>query len=91
MHASTTLNRTSFSALLARYMQGQIGESAWRKLMTVFDAEGVTSRERMAFARFINEMLAERETIFSNIPSSDEVTGLLTAIRASQSTEVSRP
>ncbi len=74
---------TSFSVLLARYMQGQIGEAVWTKLMRVFDAEGVTSRERMAYARFMSEMLAEREQSSLNIPVGDEMTGILSEIRAS--------
>lgn len=74
---------TSFSVLLARYMQGQIGEVVWTKLMRVFDAEGVTSRERMAYARFMSEMLAESEHSSLNIPVGDEMTGILSEIRAS--------
>lgn len=74
---------TSFSVLLARYMQGQIGEVVWTKLMRVFGAEGVTSRERMAYARFMSEMLAEREQSSLNIPVGDEMTGILSEIRAS--------
>jgi len=63
-------------------MRGQIGEPAWKKLMAIFDAEGVTSGERMAYARFMNDMLAERERMFMSIPAGDEATGILSDIRA---------
>ncbi|NQV71971.1 hypothetical protein HQ496_02525 [bacterium] len=82
MQAISTLNQTSFSSLLARYMRGQIGETAWKKLMTAFDAEGVTSNERMAYARFMNEMLTERAQPSLNIPVGDEMAGLLVETRA---------
>ena len=82
MQATSTLSRTSFSSLLARYMQGQIAETAWKKLMSAFDAEGVTSPERMAYARFMNEMLTERAKSNLNIPVGDEMAGLLIETRA---------
>ena len=71
----------SFSHLLARYMNGQIAETAWKKLMGVFDAEGVTSDERMAYARFMNELLAERQKSAVSIPARDEMTDLLAHVR----------
>jgi len=82
MQATSTLIQTSFSSLLARYMQGQIAESAWTKLMTAFDAEGVTSTERMAYARFMNDMLTERARFALNIPADDEISGILMETRA---------
>jgi len=82
MQASSTLQQTSFSSLLARYMQGEIADTAWKKLMSAFDAEGVTSPERMAYARFMNEMLTERARQSLNIPVSDEMAGFLVETRA---------
>ena len=63
-------------------MRGQIGDSAWGKLMMIFDAENVTSSERMAYARFMNDMLADREKSLLHIPARDEATGILSDIRA---------
>ncbi len=63
-------------------MQGQIADTAWKKLMSAFDAEGVTSPERMAYARFMNEMLSDRGKSSLDIPVSDEMAGLLKETRA---------
>ena len=63
-------------------MRGQIAESAWEKLMLAFDSEGVTSPERMAYARFMNEMLTERARQSLDIPVGDEMNGLLVDTRA---------
>lgn len=82
MQAVSNISSTSFSFLLARYMRGQIAESAWKKLMLAFDSEGVTSPERMAYARFMNEMLNERARQSLDIPVADEMTGLLKDTRA---------
>jgi len=82
MQTVSIANQTSFSTLLARYMQGQIADTAWKKLMSAFDAEGVTSPERMAYARFMNEMLSDRGKSSLDIPVSDEMAGLLKETRA---------
>ncbi|MDA1029527.1 MAG: hypothetical protein O3B41_10820 [Bacteroidetes bacterium] len=82
MQAISNISSTSFTFLLARYMRGQIAESAWKKLMLAFDSEGVTSPERMAYARFMNEMLSERARQSLDIPVADEMTGLLKDTRA---------
>jgi len=82
MQTVSVATQTSFSTLLARYMQGQIADTAWKKLMSAFDAEGVTSPERMAYARFMNEMLSDRGKSSLDIPVSDEMAGLLKETRA---------
>jgi hypothetical protein len=81
MQTVSNISPTSFSLLLAHYMRGQIAESAWEKLMLAFDSEGVTSPERMAYARFMNEMLTERARQSLDIPVGDEMNGLLVDTR----------
>ncbi len=75
---------SSFSALLARYMNGQIAERSWKKLMKTFDLAGVSSLERMAFARFMNEILADGDTDQLNVPKPAEMEELLSEIRVSR-------
>jgi len=82
MQAISNISSTSFSFLLSRYMRGQIAESAWKKLMLAFDSEGVTSPERMAYARFMNEMLTGPARKSLDIPVGDEMKGLLMDTRA---------
>ena len=75
---------SSFSALLARYMNGQIAERSWKKLMKTFDLAGVSSLERMAFARFMNEILADGDTDQLNVPKPAEMEELLSETRVSR-------
>ncbi len=67
--------------LLARYVNGQIAEIAWHNLMHVFDADEITSGERLALAKFVNDLLRERGTRAVNIPALDEIKDLLTETR----------
>jgi len=71
-------------SLLARYVTGQITDTQWDRLTTVLDAEDVTIGERMAFARFINEAIKEQPAWSVDPKAKDEMTGLLTDLRASR-------
>jgi len=75
---------SAFMSLLARYVTGQISDSQWHRLSRVLDAQGVTIGERMAYARFINEAMTEQSTWTPDKQIGDEMTGLLTELRASR-------
>lgn len=81
--ASITLQqgRSSFPVLLARYVQGDINDSMWKRLMTLLDADGVTEPERMALARFVNEVVAENGQKSLFVPREEEVKDLLSETR----------
>lgn len=71
-------------SLLARYVTGQITDSQWDRLTTVLDAQDVSIGERMAFARFVNEAMTEQPAWSVDPKVPDEMTGLLTELRASR-------
>ena len=71
-------------SLLARYVTGQISDSQWQRLNRVLDAQGVTIGERMAYARFVNEAINEQSAWTPDRPVEDEMTGLLTELRATR-------
>ena len=77
--ASLTLQQgtSSFPVLLARYMHGDIPDTMWTRLMRLFDADGVTAPERMALARFVNELVAEGLDKSLQVPREEEVKDLL--------------
>ncbi len=68
--------------LLARYVNGEIADRFWRRLMRTFDADEITTEERLALARFVNDLLSERGPRVVNIPRLEETTALLLATRA---------
>ncbi len=67
--------------LLARYVNGQIAEIAWHNLMRVFDTNEISFGERLALARFVNDLLMEKRTGSVHIPKIEEVMDLLTETR----------
>jgi len=72
----------SFSTLFARYVSGQITEKAFNNIMRTFDAIGISRNERIAFARFMNDMIVDgRATL--NVPQPEEATDILTDMRGS--------
>lgn len=75
---------SAFMSLLARYVTGQITDSQWQRLTGILDAQGVSIGERMAFARFVNEAMTEQPTWSPDQTVGDEMTGLLTELRASR-------
>ena len=50
--------------------------------MRTFDADEITTEERLALARFVNDLLSERGPRVVNIPRLEETTALLLATRA---------
>jgi len=74
--------QSAFSLLFSRYINGDITERAWAKLMHTFDKEGLSATERMAYARFMSEMIDESGNGRLNVPSSKEVKDILADLRA---------
>jgi len=73
---------SSFEHLLVHYMNGQIAEQSWNQMMETFDHEGVPAFERMAFARFMSDVIADRNAMDLNVPKPDELEDLLVEIRS---------
>ncbi len=67
--------------LLARYVDGQIADVSWKKLMRVFDTAGMSSTERLALAKFVNDLFSERRDAAFNVPKLKETRDLLSDIR----------
>ena len=72
---------SSFTDLLLRYMDGQIADRSWDKIMKTIDQEGLTTTERMAFARFMNEVIDDASSVALHVPGPSEMKELLSEIR----------
>ena len=59
--ALNNVQTKSFSMLLARYLQGQIDENTWTKIMRTIDQKGISEVERKAYTRFLSELYAPRQ------------------------------
>ncbi len=73
---------SSLSNLLIRYMDGQIAEQSWEKMMHTFDHGGMTAFERMAYARFMNDAIADTAVHSVYVPKPDEMEELLQETRS---------
>ncbi|RMF58119.1 MAG: hypothetical protein D6746_10055 [Bacteroidetes bacterium] len=71
---------SALAVLLARYVRGQIAEAAWHNLMQAFDADEISGPERLALARFVNDLLSERGAQ-AEIPRLEEIQDLLAETR----------
>jgi hypothetical protein len=71
---------SSFSMLFARYVNGQINENAFKKMMHTFDSARINRTERLAFARFMNDMISEGRGGL-NVPRPEEAEDILTDMR----------
>lgn len=83
---SLRARHTAFPALLARYVRGEIGESVWNPLMHLMDEADVSSTERMAYARFVNDVVREGGPGALFVPKEDEARDLLVDTRLAQHT-----
>lgn len=83
---ASTLSRpapsSALPALLARYVNGELPDGFWHRLMLTFDAGEITTAERQALARFVNDLLAEGNPNGINLPKPEETTALLMVTRA---------
>jgi Ca2+-binding EF-hand superfamily protein len=76
--------QSALSVLFSRYLNGDITERAWKKMMQTFDQEGVSATERMAFARFMSEVIDETEQTGLNVPKPEEMTDILSGTRSTR-------
>ena len=67
--------------LLVRYMNGQIADQSWDRMMETFDHEGVTTFERLAYARFMNELISDAGPERLHVPMPKEMEELLVEVR----------
>lgn len=72
---------TALPRLFARYVTGQITEPSWQSLMNLFDADSVTVQERMAMAKFFNDLVEDfgPQALFT--PRLEEAVALLVDTR----------
>ncbi len=85
MQASFLVPRQSaLSVLFSRYLNGDITERAWDKMMKTFDHEGVSAKERMAYARFMTEVIDDSKRDKLNVPAPQEMSDILTDMRDHQ-------
>ena len=76
--------QSAFSLLFSRYLNGEITEKVWTKMMKTFDREGISATERMAFARFMSEMVDESGMGKLNVPAPEEMNDILTDMRSTR-------
>ena len=83
--ASVALRNSSvsLSLLFARYVRGEIGDTIWANLMRLLDDGDVTTAERLALARFMNEVVAEGGPSALFVPVEAEARSLLGDTRPS--------
>ncbi|MEQ9104578.1 MAG: hypothetical protein RIE53_07750 [Rhodothermales bacterium] len=72
---------TAFDNLLARYLNGQIGERVWSRLMRTFDFSGMSTHEREAYLRFMNDVAPEGGLQLKYVPRTAELSNILQDIR----------
>ena len=76
--------QTAFSVLFSRYINGDITERVWKRMMRTFDHEGITATERMAFARFMTEVIDDEKDGRLNVPAPEEMSAILTDMRSTR-------
>ncbi|MEX0747528.1 MAG: hypothetical protein WED81_00190 [Rhodothermales bacterium] len=75
-------NVTALSVLFARYVSGQISDSAWTQIMSILDADDTTMEERVALASFISDACRDLGPESVNVPKLNEVQDFVTLTRA---------
>lgn len=80
--SETALTLSTLPFLFRRYVTGQINQTSWEQFMHLFDAEAITSDERVGLAAFFRDALAEMESEEMEWPALGEVEELLTYARA---------
>jgi len=73
---------SAFTTLLIRYMDGRIADRSWKQIMKTFDQGGLSGTERMAFARFMTEIIDDTPTVDLHVPNPAETEELMSQIRA---------
>ena len=72
---------SALAHLFIRYMEGQITQKSWERLMQNFDHQGMTTMERKAYARFMKDVIDDGMVQSLNVPKPDEMDELLHEIR----------
>ena len=62
-------------------MNGQINSQTWSNLMQFIDADGMSRSERLAFARFVNDVVDESGPGALRVPKLKEARDLFTSTR----------
>ncbi len=73
---------TAMSLLFARYVAGQITDSAWDEIMDLLDAEETTMEERVALANFISDAWQDLGPDEVKVPGIEEVRDFVMMTRA---------
>ncbi|MFT4603368.1 MAG: hypothetical protein ACI9W4_000082 [Rhodothermales bacterium] len=81
--ASLAPNSSSLAMLFNLYMQGQISERVWKRMMRLMDSAKTTKTERMALARYVRDVCEETGAASLNMPRVKELGDMLTHVRHS--------
>ena len=71
----------AINKLLARYLNGEIGDRMWTRLMKTFDFSGMSAHERQAYVRFMNDIADEGSLQLKYVPRTTEMSTILQDIR----------
>ncbi len=71
------------SMLLNLYMQGQISEQLWQRMMRLFDHEATSKTERMALVRYVSDMVSEDASDSLHMPLATDLAEVLSHVRHS--------
>ena len=75
--ANLTPSGSSMSNLLTLYMQGQITERQWKRMMRIMDSRKASKTERMAIARYFRDVVSEKGSSALRMPKLGEVNDML--------------
>ncbi len=81
--ANLASNNSSLTMLFNLYMQGQISEKVWKRMMRLMDSKKATKTERMALARYVRDVMEETGAASLNMPRVTELGDMLTHVRHS--------
>ena len=81
--AKLASNNSSLTMLFNLYMQGQISERVWKRMMRLMDSKKATKTERMALARYVRDVMEETGTASLNMPRVNELGDMLMHVRHS--------
>jgi hypothetical protein len=80
-YASLSSSSSSLSMLLNLYMQGQISEQLWQRMMRLFDDEATSKTERMALVRYVRDVVSEDGSDSQYMPRAKDLSEVLSHVR----------
>jgi hypothetical protein len=83
MASANASSNSSLTMLFNLYMQGQISERVWKRMMRLMDSKKATKTERMALARYVRDVMEETGAASLNMPRVTELGDMLTHVRHS--------